>query len=89
MCGNVTLATELSTRRIIVANLSEAVIVPRFATQRPRARSSPAVIHQRNNCPLLIISKADKFANIDREPVPRDRAADHRKFDDSEVHRPW
>jgi hypothetical protein len=49
MCGNATLATVLSTPRIIVANLIEAVIVPRFATRRPRARSSPAVIHQRNN----------------------------------------
>jgi hypothetical protein len=49
MCGNATLATVLSTPRIIVANLIEAVIVPRFATRRLRARSSPAVIHQRNN----------------------------------------
>jgi hypothetical protein len=36
MCGNATLATVLSTPRMIVASMIEAVNVPRFATRRPR-----------------------------------------------------
>ena len=60
MCGKATLAIVLSTPCMIVANMIEAVIIPRFATA-PRASLPTCCYPFAKKCRLLTISFGNEF----------------------------